>query len=74
MHIIFAASASIDENDMATVTVSSLICGETYSILAGGIFTDQMLDGPRFHMETVTASACPVIQTTVISSKRSTLT
>ena len=56
-------------NDMATVTVSGLVCKETYSIIAGGIITngvmmDRTLDGPRFQTETILAPACPVVITT----------
>ena len=53
---------------MATVTVSSLQCEGTYSITAGGIM-DRTLVGPRFHTETVTAGACPVIPTTTSTGK-----
>jgi len=50
---------------MATVTISSLQCEQTYSIIAGGIITvdvtmDRTLDGPRFHSGIITAAACPV--------------
>ncbi|XP_065912197.1 uncharacterized protein [Dysidea avara] len=63
-----SASATI-MNDMATVTVSGLVCKETYSIIAGGIITngvmmDRTLDGPRFQTETILAPACPVVITT----------
>ena len=68
MYIITSASAIITD-DMATVTVTGLVCEKTYSIVAGGIITndvmmDQMLDGPRFHTEIILASACPLVITT----------
>ena len=68
MYIITSASAIIVD-DMARVTVTGLVCEETYSIVAGGIITngvmmDQTLDGPRFHTEIILASACPVVITT----------
>lgn len=57
----FPASAFIDDNQMATVTVNGVLCEKTYSIVAGGIFIDGTLDGPRFHADlTITTSACPV--------------
>ena len=58
---------------MATVTVGGLTCEETYSIVAGGLFTDgidQTLDGPRFHSEIITASTCPLNQTMTTFGKR----
>ena len=69
MYIITSSASAAIMNDMATVTVSGLGCGQTYSIVAGGIITndvmmDRTLDGPRFHMETILASACPVVVTT----------
>jgi len=62
---------------MATVTVSSLQCDETYDmtydITAGGIFSTevmgQTLDGPRFHTETVSSTSCTMISTTTLPSK-----
>jgi len=36
-----SASAIINDNNMATVTVSSLPCEETYSITAGAIVTTE---------------------------------
>ncbi|XP_065912117.1 uncharacterized protein [Dysidea avara] len=59
------ASATIVD-DMATVTISSLQCEGTYSITAGGI-VDQTLDGPRFHIETITAAECVMIPTATSS-------
>ena len=61
-------------NHMATVTVTGLVCEETYSIIAGGIITndvmiDRTLDGPRFHTETILASACPVVITTTTGKR-----
>ncbi|XP_065894750.1 mucin-22-like isoform X2 [Dysidea avara] len=63
-----SASATIMDG-MATVTVTGLVCEETYSIVAGGIITNDVmmvrtLDGPRFHMETITVAACPVVIST----------
>ena len=71
MYIITSSASAAIMNDMATVTVTGLVCEETYSIVAGGIITngvmvDQTLDGPRFHMETILASACPVVITTTM--------
>ncbi|XP_065892637.1 uncharacterized protein [Dysidea avara] len=69
-----SASATI-MGDMATVTVNGLVCEQTYSIVAGGIVTNDVLmvrtlDGPRFHMETIVALACPVIiSTTAMTMK-----
>jgi len=58
---------------MATVTVTSLQCDETYAITAGGIFSievmGQTLDGPRFHTETVPTVPCPMIPTATSYSK-----
>ena len=71
---ISSASATLNNNDMATANLNGLVCEEMYSIIAGGVITnvammDQTLVGPRFHMETITAPACPVgIQTTSVST------
>ena len=58
---------------MATVTISSLQCEGTYSITAGGI-VDQTLDGPRFHIETITAAECVMIPTATSSCKGAVVT
>ncbi|XP_065897957.1 uncharacterized protein [Dysidea avara] len=67
------SASAIIMNHMATVTVTGLVCEETYSIIAGGIITndvmiDRTLDGPRFHTETILASACPVVITTTTAA------
>ena len=59
---------------MATVTISSLQCEETYSITAGGIITTEgmmgrTLDGPRFHTEIVPTASCMIILTTTLFGK-----
>ncbi|XP_065912153.1 uncharacterized protein [Dysidea avara] len=75
-----SASATLNNNDMATANLNGLVCEEMYSIIAGGVITnvammDQTLVGPRFHMETITAPACPVgIQTTSVSTVSITVT
>jgi len=62
---LYVSSASaIIVDDMATVTVNSLLCEQTYSIVAGGVITDnvmmdQILDGPKFQTEIFNASSCP---------------
>ncbi|XP_065897929.1 adhesion G protein-coupled receptor L3-like isoform X2 [Dysidea avara] len=63
-----SASATIMDG-MATVTVTGLVCEETYSIVAGGIITndvmmDRTLDGPRVYTGTILAAACPAVVTT----------
>ena len=73
--IISTASATINDDNMATVTVSGLRCAETYAITAGGIITTdgmvgQTLDGPRFNTEIIVASVCPTIQTTTMLSSK----
>ena len=69
MYIITSSDSAAIMDNMATVTVNGLVCEQIYSIVAGGIITndvmmDRTLDGPRFHTETITASACPVVITT----------
>ena len=69
MYIIITSASATIMGDMATVTVNGLVCEQTYSIVAGGIVTNDVLmvrtlDGPRFHMETIVALACPVIIST----------
>ena len=68
MHLdaIFLGFATI-ENELATVTISELTCGQMYTITAGGIVMMNSgieLIGPRFHRETVSAPVCPMISTT----------
>lgn len=48
---------------MATVTVSGLMCGEIYTITAGGTNSSGDLIGPQFHKDTVTAGVCPTMIT-----------
>ena len=38
---------------MATVTVNGLVCGVTYTIIAGGVLNNSSLVGPRASVETV---------------------
>ena len=63
--IVFKGSAAI-ENEMATVTISQLVCEQMYTITAGGIIMNPgyELIGPRFYAETVSAPACPIPSTT----------
>ena len=44
---------------MATVTVTGLECGVTYTITAGGILNGDLV-GPRSSHGTVTAGPCPI--------------
>ena len=54
---------------MATVTVNGLMCGEMYTILAGGTNSIGNLVGPQFHKDTVTAGVCPTMITSISSGK-----
>ena len=62
---LFLGFATI-ENELATVTISELMCGQMYTITAGGIIMNSFheLIGPRFCRETISAPACPMIPTT----------
>ena len=55
-------------NGMATVTISQLICEQMYTITAGGITNDGQLVGPRFRRETISASSCPPMPTTSLTT------
>ena len=77
-YITSSASATINDDNMATVTISSLQCEETYSITAGGIITTggmmgQTLDGPRFHTEIVPTASCTIMLTTTLFGKNVTI-
>ena len=54
---------------MATVTVNGLMCGEIYTITAGGTNSSGNLVGPQFHKDTVTAGVCPTMITSISSGK-----
>ena len=57
-----SGSTTITSN-MATVTVSNLQCQQTYTITAGGILSNNMLVGPQFRRETITAGSCSTTPT-----------
>ena len=65
LDVVFSGSGTI-ENEMATVTISQLICEQMYTITAGGIIMDPdyKLTGPRFRRETASAPACPIMPNT----------
>ena len=47
-------------NVTATVTVSGLECGITYTITAGGVLNNGSLVGPTSPYGTVTTGPCPI--------------
>ena len=53
---------------MVTVTVSELMCEETYEIVAGGIDDNGNLVGPRFQWESVVAGSCQSTTTVVTTA------
>ena len=69
----FIGSATIEDDNMATVTVSNLACEQTYTVTAGGIVIGGMdereLIGPQFRQPAiVTAGPCP---TTIMTTTES---
>ena len=67
LDVVFSGFGTI-ENEMATVTISQLMCEQMYTITAGGIIHNPRykLIGPRFRIETVSA-ACPTRSSKPIS-------
>ena len=55
---------------MATVTVTGLMCGVTYTIIAGGTVNGTLV-GPRSSHGTITAGPCLVIMTTTTTATTS---
>ena len=51
-------------NGTATVTVSGLECGVTYTITAGGTLNEDLV-GPRSSHGTITAGPCPIDMTSM---------
>lgn len=47
-------------NGTATVTVTGLQCGVTYTVIAGGTLSDGDLVGARSSHGTITTGPCPI--------------
>ena len=64
MYVCTYLGTALVTNMMATVTIDGLICGVTYTIIAGGTF-DGLLVGPRSSHGTTTGPCPPIIITTI---------
>lgn len=72
---VFLDSVTItDPMNMVTVTVSELMCQETYEIAAGEVDDNGDLVGPRFQRESVVAGSCQPTTTVVVGSYQPTAT
>ena len=57
-----------DDTVTVSVTVSELICGRIYKIVAGGIDGSDNQVGPQFQWEMVTAGSCPLTTTNMANT------
>ena len=60
--MLFISGSAPLTTEMATVTVTGLECGVTYSIIAGGTLNGDSV-GPTRSYETVTTGSCPISTT-----------